>query len=127
MQKLRLMIGTMKKRMLAEPEKKFLIVYVAAGHGMLAGGRQKMVINEFDRRSCFYKLWPIEAEIRTIAEYYPNSYQIAMFACCRELLSPMKHTGGYSSETRLYSIFVDGLLHRLEEARSELDAEAKKI
>ena len=41
-------------------------------------------------------MWGIESEIRSIARKYPNSYQIAFFACCREVMNS-KHSGGFSS------------------------------
>lgn len=39
------------------PDKKFLIFYVLAGHGMMVSGRQNMLINEFDPNKSFYKMW----------------------------------------------------------------------
>ena len=52
------------------------------------------MLNEF--KDGFYKFWGVEADIRTIAETFPNSYMMAFFACCRELKQPSKHTEGIS-------------------------------
>ena len=52
------------------------------------------MVNEYDTKTFFYKMVNPEADIRSIASDFPNSYQIALFACCREVLSRDKHTGG---------------------------------
>ena len=62
------------------------------------GGRQVVLLNEWDKRSSFYKKWGIEGEIRDIAWHFPNSYQMGFFACCREILLRDIHSGGLSKE-----------------------------
>ena len=54
------------------------------------------VLNEFDPDTTFYRFFQVETFIRDIAEDYRNSYQIAIFACCRENLDRNKHSGGVS-------------------------------
>ena len=54
------------------------------------------VLNEFDPDTTFYRFFQVESFIRTIAEKYRNSYQIAIFACCRENLDLKRHSGGVS-------------------------------
>ena len=61
-------------RLRAKPEKKYLIIYCFAGHGMNENGRQVFLVNEFDERTTFYKLCNVENYIRQYAEDYQNSY-----------------------------------------------------
>ena len=41
-------------------------------------------------------MWVIETTIRTIARDNRNSYQIGLFACCREIYNPLNHVGLFS-------------------------------
>ena len=80
-----------------------------------------MVLNEFHARTGFYKMFQAEGEIRSIARKYPNSYQIALFACCREVMTS-KHGGGHrtpslASQANLRKIIVKCLLHRMEKSK----------
>ena len=36
-------------------------------------------------------MWFAEQNLRTIAEVFPNTYHVALFACCREIYDPQKH------------------------------------
>ena len=75
------------------PDKNYLIVYVLASHGIQSSGKQIVLLNEFNKGTGFYKAWGIEQDIRDVAEMFPNSYQIAFFACCRELWNSETHGG----------------------------------
>ena len=44
-----------------------------------------MLVNEFDKRSTFYRRFKAESIIRDFSMKLPNTYHIAIFACCREL------------------------------------------
>ena len=81
------------KRIKARPDETFLIVYALAGHGMQCNGRQVLLVNDFDKKIAFYKMWGVENDIRTSARNNRNSYTIALFACCREIHSTQRHTG----------------------------------
>ena len=67
-------MNNIKTRIEAEPNKKFLVVYVISGHGMSANGKQVVLLNEYNEASGFYKIWGVEAEIRELAKTYSNSY-----------------------------------------------------
>ena len=43
------------KRIREHPEKKFVVVYLIAGHGIQINGQQTVVINEFDKSKRFYR------------------------------------------------------------------------
>ena len=58
----------------ANPDKNVLIIWAVAGHGMVLGARQAVVLNDIDKRYNFYKLWRIEEHIRLQADRYTNSY-----------------------------------------------------
>ena len=87
---------SIRKRIKDAPEKKFLVVYVLAGHGMINNGKQILLLNEYSANLRFYKHWAIEEHIRNIAKNFENSYQIAFFACCREVKT-QKHSGGFKN------------------------------
>ena len=74
----------LKKRFEKNPDKKYAVFYVYAGHGIQMGGRQFMVLNEFEKASNYYRLYGAEVQIRLLAEKYGNSFHLAIFACCRE-------------------------------------------
>ena len=65
---------------------------------MVVGGVQKLLVNEFNKEPTFYKMVGPEDDIRGIAQKFRNSYQIAVFACCREILSRTRHSGGITKE-----------------------------
>ena len=88
-------IDNIKQRLSDSPKENFLIVYVLVGHGMESYGQQIMLLNEFNDKTRFYKHWSIESDIREIASSFPNSYQVAMLACSRQVKRASIHTCGY--------------------------------
>ena len=52
---------------------------------------QVFVLNEYNKRQEFYKLFTAEKKIRCIATGMKNSYLLSIFACCRELFKLDKH------------------------------------
>ena len=85
--------SSIAKRLQSNPDKTFLLLYAFAGHGIQRAGKQFIVINTFDPQTGFYKMWGIEYEIRRSAQLNRNSYQIGLFACCREVFTSEKHSG----------------------------------
>ena len=81
------------KRLKASPDKKFLLIYALAGHGMQMDGRQVVLINTYDKKTGFYRIWGIETDIRNLAKNNSNAYLICLLACCREIFSTQKHFG----------------------------------
>ena len=61
-------------------------------HGMLFESTQHVVLNEFDPKKKFYKLYAAQEQIRFLSNRYKNCYFISVFACCREKWLPDKHT-----------------------------------
>ena len=86
-------LTAIKNRVKEDSETKYLILIVAAGHGMNANGQQVLLLNEFKRENNFYKWLAIESYIRTIAKCFPNTHTLAFFACCREIYLESKHMG----------------------------------
>ncbi len=81
------------KQFKLNPDKKYLVAYLFAGHGIQQSGQHFIVVNEFKTDPGFYLLWGAEGKIRSLAKFYSNTYHIAVFACCRELYDPSNHTG----------------------------------
>ena len=67
-------VSSIKKRCRESPAENFLIVYVLASHGMIVDGQQVVLLNQFDERTRYYKMWSAERDIREIAETFANSY-----------------------------------------------------
>ena len=67
------------------PQEHVAVIFLFAGHGILKDGCQAMVMNEYDPDTKFYKLLRIEDKIRSLSNSYTNVFNIAIFACCREL------------------------------------------
>ena len=78
-------VHMLEKAKKARPMENIVIIFLFAGHGILKDGCQTLVLNEFDPNTKFYKLLTVEDKIRTLSNTYPNIYNIAIFACCREL------------------------------------------
>ena len=53
-----------------------------------------MVLNDFDPKTKYYRIWHVEKFIRYLASAYPNTFHLAFYACCRELYDPARHSGG---------------------------------
>ena len=51
---------SIRSRIMSNPEKNYLVIYMLAGHGMISTGKQVMLLNEFNKNTGFYKLWGIE-------------------------------------------------------------------
>ena len=60
---------------------------------MQIDGEQVLVVNQCKKNSGYYDWWNVEAHIRLMAKKYPNTYSVAIFACCREIYKPTKHCG----------------------------------
>ena len=50
------------------------------------------VLNEFDKKSGFNKLYPIEGKIRSFSSKCANSFHLLLAACCRESHDTVKHS-----------------------------------
>ena len=92
-----------------EPEKKILNLYLVASHGVVDTGQQNIVVNVYDKLGRWYKRFPFEYWIRKFAKDYPNTYHVVVFACCREIYSPKRHSGCFKGP--------------IENARAEYEAE----
>ena len=60
---------------------------------MQMDGEQVLVINQCNEKIGFYETWNVEADIRRMAKNFPNTFSVAIFACCREIYRPTKHCG----------------------------------
>ena len=92
-------LRNIQKRIQEDPETNYLILYVIAGHGMNVKGQQVLLLNEFDKKTNWYKMLMVETKIRTLAKICPNSYQVAFFGCCREVYDKSFHNGVENKNT----------------------------
>ena len=115
----------LKKRALAHPDRRMALFYAFAGHGIQRLGNQHLIINQFNKKEGFYKMWNTEYDIRVMAEKYPNTYSCAVYACCREIYSNKHHTGRYGgTKDEAIAYFAKVLAEELE-AKEAVDT-AKK-
>ena len=77
----------------AKPTRNVAIFYILAGHGIQMSGKQFVLLNEFNKETGFYFMWGIEEMMRFLAESFSNSYHVGIFACCREIYNPTRHSG----------------------------------
>ena len=68
LQDIKLMKKKLDKRLrlgkLGPVKTRYTIIWLFAGHGLLADGGQAIVLNEFDKKKKFYKLFTAEKNIR---------------------------------------------------------------
>ena len=75
------------------PRENILVTYMFAGHGLVHKGAQTVLINEFDPKTGYYRLFLVEQLMRAMSTNYHNSYHVAFFPCCREISKKDKHCG----------------------------------
>ena len=64
-----------------EPARKYLIVYIFAGHSIRTDSALRLCYNEYDDESSFYKMLSVEEKLQTIAAKHSNAYVVGLFAC----------------------------------------------
>ena len=99
------------------PDKNYTVIHLYAGHGMIASGKQVVLMNQFNRPSRFYKWIGVEQNVRDMAKKYPNSFHLVFFACCREIYDNTKHCGGFLTEEEAIKYYAD---IRMEEQAEKL-------
>ena len=103
-----------------------LVFYAFAGHGMQVDGEQVLLINQLNTRTSFYEWWAAESDIRRFAEKFPNTYLVAIFACCREIFRPATHCGFVGGpKDKAYEHYKKIVAVKLEAERAE-GVKAKK-
>ena len=87
--------GKLIEGLVAKPKKlNYVVILLFAGHGILKDGMQALVLNEYDNKTGFYKLFKAEDTVRKLSYVFNlNSYFICSFACCRELFDPVRMKG----------------------------------
>ena len=110
----------LKKRAEANPDRKMLIFYGFAGHGMQVDGEQVVIINQLNKRTGFYEWWAAEADIRVMAKKFSNTYSVGIFACCREIFKPVKHCGLFEgTKQEALEHFTEIVITRIESLKAE--------
>ena len=110
----------LKKLAEANPDRKMLIFYGFAGHGMQLDGEQVVIINQFNKRTGFYEWWAAEADIRLMAKKYSNTFSVGIFACCREIFKPAKHCGLFEgTKQEAIDFFTEIVTTRIESLKAE--------
>ena len=84
-------IKGLAKRFKINVDIRFLGFMFFASHGMAFESTQHIVLNEYDQKKKFYKLFAAENSIRYLSNKYMNCYYISIFACCREIWMAKKH------------------------------------
>ena len=95
---------------------------------MQLDGEQVLVVNCCNKKHGYYDWWNVEAHIRLMAKKYPNTYSVAIFACCREIYRPSKHCGmfgGTQEDAQKYYNHIAPIEYALEATLSD-DMKKKK-
>ena len=87
---------------------------------MQDSGRQVVLLNDFDEKTGFYRRWQIEFDVRDRAKDYRNTYQIAVFACCREHFRETYHCGLFKGTKE------EAIAHFEKIAQAEFDAHSTR-
>ena len=82
-----------------DPFKRYFIMFLFAGHGVLIDGMQNVLYNEYDKVKKYYKVFAAEKKLRSWAEVFPNSYIVSIFACCRQTYNPKKMSDFFDSKS----------------------------
>lgn len=117
----------LRKQFKNNPDKKYLVAYVFAGHGIQQSGKQFIVVNEFKADTGFYILWGAEGKIRVLAKMYSNTYHIAVFACCREIYDPSSHTGLVGGTKEQAKKQIDDKASAVRKANEAKESEAAEL
>ena len=65
-------------------------IYAIAGHGVMYESTAHFVLNEYNDKTNWYRLYPFENVIRGFAKTYPHSYHVGFNICCRQDFNPSK-------------------------------------
>ena len=88
-------------------------------------GRQIVLINEYNPKTGFFKIWGIEADIRRLAKDNTNAYIIGLMACCREIFSSKKHCGLFGGTEQQAFVHFDMMQFTKLQAAANKDGKAK--
>ena len=75
------------------PQKKHFGLIVVSGHGMIDGKSNCILLNEFDELKTFYKLYPIETQVRRWASKHKSAYFVLLFGADRDIYRNNEHAG----------------------------------
>ena len=104
-----------------------LVFYAFAGHGMQVDGEQVLLINQLNTKKGFYEWWAAEYDIRRLAKKFPNTYLVAIFACCREIFRPATHCGLVGGpRDKAYELYKKQVTIKLQTERAEDDKAKEK-
>ena len=63
---------------------------------MIQDGRQVILVNQINQSKGFYTMFGVEENVRNLAQMFKNSYNVVVYACCREIFLVASHYGGIS-------------------------------
>ena len=77
---------SLRKYFKETPDTKTAMIWFFAMHGGSLEAQQCVLIDEYDPKTKFYRIWQVEALIRDLSKKHSNSFHLTIFACCREYL-----------------------------------------
>ena len=107
----------LKKMMKDQPDKRFAVLCLYAGHGGAKESKQVLVLNIYEKVTQFYRLLGAENDIRENARVYQNSWHMGLFACCRENFDKKGYTGGLPGPIDVAKATHNERLKNAEEAK----------
>ena len=79
------------------------------------------MINEFNPKTKWYKMFNLEQFVRTFAESYMNTYTMAFVAACREIYDKEDHRG-FESEAAAEEFYKQQAAGKIPEANNIEDS-----
>ena len=123
----------LSKMFKSSPKKKFLGLFLHAGHGMMRDGVQCFVLNQFQKKlpngQGYYYLQSVEIDIRNLSKQCKNAYIVAIFACCREIFIKDMHCTCFGKTKEEATAAFDNLEateKQLEEQKLNLEDQLAK-
>ena len=101
------------------PDLMIALVWFFACHGGNLEASQCVLVNEYDKRKNFYKIWKVESVIRGIAKKFPNSWSLTIFACCREVLDGKQNAGCMPGPYIVAKALLDERMQADEETKKQ--------
>ena len=83
---------------------------------MIFDGSQRFLINEFAKILKFYKLYPIELNVRMLTKQSTNAYIITFVACCKEIFAWTQHGVCEGANSKMQAILKFGFKKKQQEA-----------
>ena len=75
--------ASLEEKISTNKNTKYFVLNIFTGHGMSIDGSGALPVNEYNEATHFYKMYPFEQKLRSLAICNANSYHLGVFVLCR--------------------------------------------